>query len=453
VELQPAATESTAGGVDMKKTNILYIITDQQSASMMSCRGNKWLSTPHMDSLAAGGVLFNRAYCSNPVCLPSRVSLLSGFYPGRLNIKRNEDCPEAKADNTILNQGLGHLLKEQGYAAGYGGKIHLPPNMQPQDLGFDYIEGDEREELAESCGRFIKENRNKPFCLTASFINPHDICYMAIRDYGLANGDNQQVNNLLKHADVELETLDRCLALPKGISEEEFYQKYCPPLPDNHQRQTKEPENIREFRKERPFKQYAMENYDEKRWRLHRWAYARLTEEVDRQIGKVLQTLKEEGLEEETLIIFTSDHGDNDSSHMLEHKTVFYEESIHIPLIISQKGKTRSRISEEIVCNGLDLIPTILETAGVSVPENLPGKSLLPVINEENNAPIRDHLIVESQLGKAVVTDKYKYISYDWCCHEESFFDLSLDPGEKEERIGKKEYEGVVKRMRDFFPT
>jgi len=108
---------------------------------------------------------------------------------------------------------------------------------------------------------------------------------------------------------------------------------------------------------------------------MHRWAYCRLTERVDALIGKVLDAIWESGIEKDTLIIFSSDHGDMDSAHRMEHKTIFYEESINTPLIVTQVGQTPAGAVDKthLISNGLDLLPTLCAFAEIRVPAGLKG--------------------------------------------------------------------------------
>jgi choline-sulfatase len=195
----------------------------------------------------------------------------------------------------------------------YGGKVHLPKPLQPQNLGAKIISTDEREGLANDAAEFLKQKHDKPFYLTLSFINPHDICFMALRDYT----SSQLERNYIGKATKEISALEKSLRIPEGVSEYEFFNKYCPPLPPNFEPQQGEPEAIRQLLRVRDFRMKARENYTEKQWRMHRWAYARLTEEVDAQIQTVLNALIETNQLENTVIIFSSDHGDMNSAHRM----------------------------------------------------------------------------------------------------------------------------------------
>ena len=153
---------------NIKSPNILFIMTDQQSAAMMSCAGNEYVNTPAMARLAQTGMRFERAYCTNPICVPSRFSLMTGLMPNVINL-RNNDCSEITSVDHITAQGIGHLFKTAGYEAVYGGKEHLP-GMNSANLGFDYISSDGRDKLAEVCAGYIREyDRDKPFFMVSSF--------------------------------------------------------------------------------------------------------------------------------------------------------------------------------------------------------------------------------------------------------------------------------------------
>ncbi len=163
--------------------------------------------------------------------------------------------------------------------------------------------------------------------MIVSLINPHDICYMAIREMATSKSDT----SLLERGKVELATLDSAMKMPEGVSAEQFFNTYCPPVPFNLEPQFEEPDAVKSLIDRRPFRKGAREQFTDEQWRLHRWAYCRLTELVDRRVQVILDAVKESGQEENTLIIFSSDHGDMDGSHRMEHKTALYEEAANIP--------------------------------------------------------------------------------------------------------------------------
>ena len=406
--------------------NILYIVTDQQHAGMMSCAGNEYVKTPAMDSLAATGVRFERAYCTNPVCLPSRVSMMTGHYPSYFGIRANGDGRRPIPENA-LPQCLGWVFRNAGYETAFGGKRHWPKNMNPESLGFTNITKDERDGLAQACAAFLEKSHDKPFLLVASFINPHDICYMAIDAHARA----EQREGLYPQSRVERERLAIALQPPDGVSQSDFFKLHCPPLPANHEVPPREPTLVTEHLGN-GFKRYVRDHWTDRDWRLHRWAYCRLTEMVDAQIGRVLAALAETGLERKTLVVFSSDHGDMDSSHRLEHKTVFYEEAARVPFIVSFPGVTPpgSVNRTHLVSAGNDLFPTLCDYAGVDEPAGLPGRSVRSLAEGRQPSDWRDQLVVESRLGHMLRTARYKYNAYESGEHREQLIDLQTDPGE-----------------------
>jgi choline-sulfatase len=294
--------------------------------------------------------------------------------------------------------------------------------MTPQSLGFETIARNERDELAEAGAQFVRRRHDQPFLLVLSFINPHDICYMAIRDHDANSHLGRRVPP----------PLDEALKRPEGVSEEKFFAELCPPLPDNFEPQAQEPEIIHTGLFRRGFKQHAREKWSQEQWRLHRWAYCRLTEKVDGQIGVVLKAVQDSGLDRNTVILFTSDHGDMDSAHRLEHKSMLYEEAARVPFLVSDPNCTSPGgvDHKHLVSAGLDLIPTMCDYAGIDRPAGLTGRSVRSLVQSRADSPWRQTLASESQFGRMLLSSRYKYVIYDSGKHREQLYDLENDPGE-----------------------
>jgi arylsulfatase A-like enzyme len=425
-----------------KRPNILFIMTDQQHAGMMSCTSNEWLKTPAMDRLAASGIRFERAYACNPVCVPNRFSLQAGLMPSAIGMGQNGDSGQAAVTETMIQNSLGRLFSKAGYETVYGGKVHLPRKMKGvQNLGYRNLTSNSRRELADACAKFIKSPHTRPFFLFASFINPHDICYMAINDFNRTQGQPPIGNIDSKTCEAVLDSVRKTGDI------DAFVEKNCPPLPANHEVPEAEPECITEkYIKPRPFQAYTREKWTQNQWRLHRWLYCRLTEMVDREIGILLDALRQAQLENDTLIVFTSDHGDMDSAHKLEHKQVLYEESIHVPFLMSYKGVIPKGVVDNthLVSNGLDLLPTLCDYAGIEIPEGLNGMSLRPLAEGKNVSTWRDFVVSESQSGRMLRTDHFKYCIYDSGKNQEQLIDLKNDPGEMKNLAKNKDYKDVL---------
>jgi arylsulfatase A-like enzyme len=424
--------------------NIVVIMTDQQSASMMSCTGNRWLRTPAMDAIASEGVRFARAYATNPVSSPSRFSLQTGRYPSEIGMRENVRVSAGK--DSVINiyaNSLGNIFRRGGYQTYYGGKVHMPViGSDVSKIGYDLLTLDERDSLASVCADFLmkRKKEDKPFLLFVSFINPHDICYDAIR-WGTP-GDP-----LARAVPGEL---DDALEMPEGVTEDEFFEKYCPPLPANHLPMKGELSSVDSLLRLREFRKIVREEWTEKDWRLHRWAYMRLTERVDAQIGIVMKALRESGLSGNTVVVFTSDHGDHDASHKLEHKTILYEEASNIPFIISYPWLVNKGMvdNEHLISNGLCLLPTLCDIAGVDAPARLEGRSVLPLAEKEDDTGWKNTVFLENETGYMIHTEQYKYELDDRGETREMLVDLKADPGETENLIGMPGYSAVADSLR-----
>ena len=444
--------QPTSAGDSQKRRsrpNVLFIMTDQQHAGMMSCTGNGWLKTPAMDQLAASGIRFERAYACNPVCVPNRFSLQTALMPSAIGMGQNSDSGQAAVTDIMLRQSLGRLFQNAGYETVYGGKVHLPRKMNNvQNVGYRRLTGDSRQGLADVCAAFIKEQHTRPFFLFASFINPHDICYMAINDFRRTRAEAPVANTDSRTCEA---VLDRAR---KTGDVSAFVEENCPPLPANHEVPIAEPECItQKYVNVRPFRAHIRHKWTRIQWRLHRWAYCRLTEMVDKEIGTVLDALRESGLEDNTLVVFTSDHGDMDSAHRMEHKSVLYEEAVRVPFIMSYKDVIPEGTADDIhlVSNGLDLLPTLCDYAGIKVPEGLHGRSLRPLVEGKGDkGRWRDYVVSESQNGRMLRTDRFKYCIYDSGRHHEQLIDLQRDPGEMRNLAEAEGYEDVLDKHRQL---
>ena len=394
--------------VSLSNPNILLIITDQQTATSMSCTGNKYVNTPALDKLAATGVRFENNYVSQPLCLPFRSSLQTGRYPheiGTLNngCKFNGEYPM-----------LGKLMDSAGYKCDYFGKWHV--GTTPQNGGYEnYQKGEKDDGIAELGKEYLLQKHEDPFFLTVSFVNPHNVCQLA-----RANA-------------VGTDLPDGSIGVaPTNLDE-------LPPLPANFDMPENEPTVIREIQKKSAEFHYPTANWSELTWRQYLWGYYRLVEKVDAEIGKVLQALDDGGYKENTIVFFTSDHGEGVAMHHWNQKQILYDQSTKTPFIINWNGKTKHSVYSELVTNALDIPATILDVASVSKPKSMRGISLLPLIHGKT---IKNYEYVISETmfakggtnlgatGRMIRTKKYKYCIYDNGEKREQLFDMEKDPGE-----------------------
>jgi arylsulfatase A-like enzyme len=189
-----------------------------------------------------------------------------------------------------------------------------------------------------------------------------------------------------------------------------------------------------------------------------------MMELVDAEIAKVLGALRKAGLEEDTLVVFTSDHGECAGAHRFNQKTVLYEESVRVPLIVACKGKTAPAVSDKLVNTGIDLLPTMLEFAGLETPKHLPGRSLWPLASGQAVQGWREFVVVQNNMtqtgelegfkpqmeGRMVRTERYKYCVYSRGVQRESLVDLKADPGETEDRATDPAFWRVLLQHREL---
>ena len=223
-----------------RRPNILFIITDQQYAGAMSCAGNPDVYTPNMDSLAETGVRFTRAYCTHPLCGPQRASFMTGLFPHQNG---------AISNNTPINpeykgRTLGNFLADAGYDCALSGKWHVP-GTTPEESGLEVICGSRDDEVPLRAIEFMRRDRDNPFFLFASFLNPHDICQVA-----------------------------RNQPLPQGPVPEPATVEECPNLPANFAIPPYAPDILQMLRQANR-RVYPTIEYTEDDWRRLRFYYYR----------------------------------------------------------------------------------------------------------------------------------------------------------------------------------
>jgi len=416
------------------RPNLLLIMTDQQPAELMSCTGNRHLYTPAMDSLAATGVRFEQTYCTNPICVPSRTTMMTGRMSHETGVMVNMDR------FTVPFESMGKRIGQAGYDTAYIGKWHIPMESgNTAWTGFDLMLEGTREfndqHFAEPAIRFLRQKRENPFFLVTSFVNPHDICEYARK---LSGGFPEQSTRLWNGP------------IPEAPPPEQ-----CPPLPDNFEIPDSEPEIIREHQSWMPGT-YPSRDWTSGQWRQYRWALNRLTERVDSEIAKLLDALRSEGLDQNTIVLLVSDHGDGNGAHQWNQKTLLYEEPARVPLILSGPGMAVPGRTDHdhLVSAGLDLFPTLCDYAEIDPPDGLRGLSLRPLA-EGRPAEWRDAVTAECVLhrqyglgtgieGRMLRTRRYKYIVYSAGKRREQLFDMQTDPGEMNNLAERPDFQEVL---------
>jgi arylsulfatase A-like enzyme len=405
-----------------QKPNIVYIFTDQQTASAMSCAGNPHISTPSMDKLANSGVRFVNAYCSSPLSTPSRFAMFTGITPGVTgNLKNGSSIPAGYKEKT-----LGSLILAVGYEVAYAGKWHIPASDIPdKEFGFTSLYGHKDSGLAEACVSFINKPHQKPFFLVAAFDNPHNICEYA-RQQKLPFKDVKQPDSM----------------------------EDCPTLPSNFAIQPYDAKVIR-FEQKANYFIYPTMDYIPDDWRRYRYAYYKMVEYVDSEIGKILDALEKNRLMDNTIILFTSDHGDGNGAHQWNQKSALYEEVVNIPFIIKDlNSKCGGSIDSSLVNNGVDMLPTLCTIAGVDIPLHCKGKNI-PLFDKKKKTS-RDYVVCETQFDRSdtkgwmVRSKRYKYIIYDKGLYREQLYDMTSDRGEMVNLAVSKDYKDILSQHRNY---
>jgi len=415
--------------------NILFFCTDQQRVDDMSCFGNHYVKTPGADALAVRGVRFTRSYCAFPLCSPSRATHLTSRMAHEVGVNTNGRPLPADIPS------LGPLFKEAGYRTAFTGKWHLPNTWPTPDsdevrgfevlarktadgaagAGKNFRKGRQAETGAEdedsSAGgpgsandplsmsaaiEFIKEDHQQPFLLFVSYLNPHDIC-------GFHETSPQTLHlpidpSVLPPAPTNLDAPD--LGPPKGSGQAPVSAK----------------------------KQNSELHWSELTWRQQLYHYYDLTAEVDGLIAKVLEALRVAGLDKNTLILYTADHGEMAGSHRRIRKMSLYEEAMKVPFIVAGPGIPSGVTDDTHLVSGLDVLPTLLDFAGIAPPSDARGMSVKPLLDNPK-APWREAVFaaLSETAGRMVRTEKHKYNVYNG--NVEELFDLEADPGEKKSLV------------------
>jgi len=397
----------------MGKPNVLWICSDQQRFDTLGCYGNSFVHTPNLDRLAGEGVLFEHAYCQNPVCTPSRASFLTGRYPRTCRARQNgQSIP---ADELLVTK----LLRDAGYVCGLSGKLHVsacypevchgterriddgydefhwshhpganwPTNeyfhwLREQGANFsadkfegeEYVETSVPEEIhhttwcAEKAINFIEASAkfDHPWLFSANFFDPHH------------------------PFDPPREYLERYLHRLEDI-----------PLPNYVEG---------ELAKKPPFQErdshgayfsndaFDREHISDRTHRLIRAAYWAMCDLIDVQVGRMLDALDRTRQRENTIVIYMSDHGEMLGDHGIYLKgPYFYDPAVRVPLIMSMPPAITKNLRANALVELVDIAPTLMEAAGLDVAPGMQGWSLWPILTgQADPAEHRDDVYCES---------------------------------------------------------
>ena len=369
--------------------NLLYIHTDQHSPYVTGCYGDKLVRTPNLDRLAAEGAVFDNVYCASPICVPSRMSMLSGRHPYQNEVWTNEH---------ILDSGiptLAHAMGAAGYRPALAGRMHA---LGPDQLhGYaERLVGDHSSNYVGGVGpdRGVLNGTAGPHRISLQRSGPGQSAYQVHDEYVTAAAvdylNRIGVARTSGHA-AEPFSLTVGFMLPHApfVARRDDYAYYAArmSLP-----RKAAPDVAADHPHLRWWRHYAeIEDVSEAEILRARAAYWALVASIDVMVGQILAALAENGLAENTLIVYTSDHGDMLGEHGLWWKHVFYEESAKVPLIMHWPGVIASGQRCDRVVSALDVNATILDALGAPPLPNSAGRSLLGLV-DGSDAPLWDDI-------------------------------------------------------------
>ncbi len=445
--LLPAASRAA-------RPNIVFLLTDDQSFRSLGCMGNRYIQTPNIDALSAQGVTFDKHYDTTAICMASRATIMTGMYEYKTGC--NFTHGSLSADRFALSYPA--LLRKAGYRTGFAGKLGfaVTPRMEPNENDeswdrlpvkeFDWWRGwlgqgsyatAEHQYLAKfardyphttralgaAAQEFIRESAGagQPFCLSISFKDPHKPM-----------------------------TPDPMFA--------KLYEGVQFPLPPNYGppgagHLAKQAFTSREYND-------RFEWYPEKTYQKSLRAYYQQVSTVDYAVGMIRRELTAQGVAGNTVVVFTSDNGFFCGSHFLQGKALPYEEGVRAPLIIYDPRRKPSTPAVRCasLTGSIDIAPTLLDFAGLQAPENMDGKSLLPLLDNPASQ-LRDSMALiqfwpwfsHHSEAFSVVTQGHKFIYWfyggeSWTPVEE-LYDLERDPFEMRNEIAEPAAQAALRKM------
>lgn len=382
------------------KPNIIVIMTDEHNAGVMGCAGDSLARTPNLDSLAKKGVIFNAFYCQSPICIPSRQSFTTGKYVSHHNVWGNTvGVPEGTPS-------LPRILDAAGYECFLDGKMHYKGGMTH---GFKVIDEKTGKIRTSHDQDTTPENAVKAVSSGPRHRIPPDL----YGDNGAELGAEFSPMGATTNMDSSIDVFRRNTAMnfirERGTNDKPFflvvgfisphYSLVVPPeylahfkdkvpmpeIPPGYIDQL--PLNYKHLRNDR-----KMENVPPEVVKLARESYYALVEWTDHQIGQVLDTLKASQFASNTIVIYTSDHGEDMGEHGLWWKNCLYDCGARVPLIVSWPECWKGGQARHGVCSMVDLVQTIAAIAGAKVPTDWDGASFLPLLNNAS-APWKDMAI------------------------------------------------------------
>jgi len=420
-----------------EKPNIIVIISDQFRGDCIGAMGlNPMGLTPNLDQMAAEGVLFRSAFCNQPVCAPARASMFTGQYPSKHGVWRNG--PGLPADAITLAA----TLHQAGYSTNYIGKWHLMPSeglpreqaagwVPPQSRGgfSDLWEAaNELEFTSHAYEGALYDNDGKPL----PFSNQYRTEFMTDRAKRFLRSAKGPFFITLSYLEVHHQNDSDTFDPPK-----EFAHRYPNPFI---------PPDLRPLPGS---------------WPSQLSDYFACVAKMDETVGEIRKTLRETGLDKNTIVVFLSDHACHFKTRNTEYKRSPHDSSIHIPLVISGPGFDRKMQISECVSQ-VDLMPTLLEAAGIAIPPSVQGRSVLPLLDRRTETWRNEVYFEMSEFvtGRGLRTPQYTYAAAapktpSWKAVpsadryvEYALYDAYADPSQHVNLAGRATHKAISEELR-----
>jgi choline-sulfatase len=437
--------------------NILFLFSDQHRADAMGCSGHPVVKTPNLDRLAGEGVRFERTYAAAPICGPCRSAMLTGRTVANCGVLTHGHMKESMELPT-----MGMLFRNSGYVTGAFGKVHVAGENDDRDLGFDERALRIYTPMKNDYQHTIGLEKFWQYCSYLPQYRPHT-------DALERNGYNPKNEPIQLEEELILDhmTADRSVEFLKAHRDEPFFLWMGLEKPHNEMYAPKRfhdlydpsrielPENLYNSRDRLPDTIYdnpafpinTKGTYTDGELRNMMAAYFANVSYMDEQVGRVLDVLDELGLAEKTIVVYSSDHGENLFSHQMVQKQCFFEEAVRVPLICRIPGITNPGTVRHQFASLLDLLPTFCDACGIAPPEPLDGQSLFPTIRD--NAPLREEVFSEfyeyGVVERMIRTERWKYVHSEGDLHQ--LYDLENDPRENVNLIDNPAYAEISKDL------
>lgn len=463
-----------------KKPNIVIIISDDHSYQSIGAYGSPYGHTPNIDRIANEGAIFHRSYVVNSICGPSRAALLTGKYSHKNGFKDNETSNFDHSQNTFIKH-----LTAGGYMTAWIGKIHLGHDLQGfsdydilvgqgQYFNSDFISPEGKKQsfgyvtdvITDKALEWIKKNQEEPFCIVIGHKATHRTWMADPQDFGKNDHKEFPLPSTFYDdyrgrpaAALQEMSIDKDMQLPydlkmyetledmrnqhwsfKRMTDEQFqaYVNYYRPIYEDFKKQNLSGKALAEWK----FRRYMID-------------YLNTAESLDRNIGRVLDYLEQNKLDDNTLVIYLSDQGFYMGEHGWFDKRWMYEESFRTPMVAKMPGLIKPGSKIDGIVMNVDIAPTLLELAGISTPKDMQGTSILPLLTGKKKSIQDEAYYHYYENGEHAVSPhfgvfdgRYKLIRFYKRVESWEFYDLKNDPSEMNNIYNDKKYKAQINRMK-----